>query len=202
MVAGSVLRLAMVRATIALVTALAPACAGVAAAVPISSLAHGGSAMAPEIRSADASDPGDEARAEYLLDIHDRYVAILDGYLELRRLIAPAVAQVGLSGPRLVDIAAVIVREHVARERDRAIREMQNEADAEAVEVSLDGDITVDEVAESNEFLRAIIADATGDIEAILSASDGGRPVTEGLRAVGSFLDSMQAYDEVLQEAG
>ncbi len=200
MEADSVLRPVMIRAAIAFVAALV--WAAPSAAVPISSLAHGGSAMAPEIRSADASDLGDEARAEYLLDIHDRYVAILDGYLELRSLIAPAVAQVGLSGSRLVDVAAVIVREHVARERDRATREMQNEADAEAVEVSLDGDITVDEVAESNEFLRAIIVDATGDLEAILSASDGGRPVTEGLRAVGAFLDTMQAYDEALQEAG
>lgn len=199
--AGSVLRLATIRAAMVVFVAAAPIWTHTAAGVPLASLAHGGAIMVPEPGSAEAADPGEEARGEYLLDIHDRYVAILDGYLELRNLIAPAVAQAGLSGPRLVDVAAVLVRGHLAQERDRKAREMQEEAGAESVEVSWDGDVTAEDLAESNEFLRAFAVDATGYLEAVLAAADGKRPVTEGLRAVGSFLDSMQAYDEALQGA-
>ncbi len=196
------LRLAMISTFMGLVAAVAPIWVSMAAAVPLVSLAHGGSIMAPAPGSAGASDPGGDARGEYLLDIHDRYVAILDGYLELKNLIAPAVSQAGLSGPRLVDVAAVIVRKHVARKHDRALQEMRKEADADSVEVSWDGDLTVEEVAESNELLKAFIVDATGYLDAVLAASDGRRPVAEGLSAVGSFLDAMQAYDEALQDAG
>lgn len=199
--AGSVLRLVTIRAAMALFVAAAPIWTYTSAAVPLASLAHGGSILSPEPDSAEASDPDDEARGEYLLDIHDRYVAILDGYLELKNLIAPAVAQAGLSGPRLVDVAAILVRGHLAQERDRKAREMQKAADTESVEVSWDGDVTAEDLAESNEFLRAFVVDATGYLEAVLAAADGRRPVTEGMRAVGSFLDSMQAYDEALQDA-
>lgn len=199
--AGTVLRIATIRSAMAFFVAVAPIWTHTSAAVPLASLTLGGSIMSPVPESSALSDPSDEARAEYLLDIHDRYVAILDGYLELKNLIAPAVAQVGLSAPRLVDVAAVLVREHLARERDRALREMEKVADAEAVEVSWDGHVTAEDVAESNEFLRVFVVDATGYLEAVLAAADGKKPVPEGLRAVGSFLDSMMAYDEALQDA-
>jgi hypothetical protein len=183
--------------------AIAPGFVGSAVAVPLASFAHGASGIAPRSGNSEASDPGDEARAEFLLDIHDRYVAILEGYLELRNLIAPAVAQAGLSGPRLVDVAATMVREHVAKERERARQESQEELEAATVEVSsAEEDVTIEDVEESNEFLRSFIEDATGYLEAVLSASDGRRPVAEGVRAVGSFLDVMQSYDEALQGEG
>ncbi|MNU64583.1 hypothetical protein D3C71_538650 [compost metagenome] len=199
--AGSLLRLATIRAAMAFFVAAAPIWTHTSAAVPLASLALGGSIMSPGQESPASSDPGDEARAEYLLDIHDRYVAILDGYQELKSLMAPAVAQAGLSGPRLVDVAAVLVREHLARERDRALREMQKAAHAEVIEASWDGDVTAEDLAESNEFLSVFVVDATGYLEAVLAAADGKTPVPDGLRAVGSFLDSMMAYDEALQDA-
>jgi hypothetical protein len=182
--------------------AIAPGFVGSAGAVPLASIARGATEIAPRSGN-EASGSGDEARAEFLLDIHDRYVAILEGYLELRSLIAPAVAQAGLSGPRLVDVAATLIRAHVAKERERARQESQDELDAATVEVSSDvEDVTIEDVEESNEFLRSFIEDATGYLEAVLSASDGRRPVAEGVRAVGSFLDVMQTYDEALQGEG
>jgi hypothetical protein len=196
---------ALIGASVCLSLAIAPGWVGSAAAVPLASLAslaQGGSGVVPPPTSADASDPGDEARAEQLVDIHDRYVAVLDGYLELRNLIAPVVAGAGLSGPKLVDAAASIIREHVDRERKRAHQELQEELGAAAVEVSWDGEVTAADVAESNEFLRTFIEEATGYLEAVLASADGGRPVAEGLRAVGSFLDAMQAFDEALQDEG
>jgi hypothetical protein len=196
------LRHALIGASVCLALAIAPGLVGSAAAVPLASLAQCGSGVAPPPTSADASDPGDEARAEQLLDIHDRYVAVLDGYLELRNLIAPVVAGAGLSGPRLVDTAASIIREHVDRERKRALRELQEELGAATVEVSWDGEVTAADVAESNQFLRTFIEEATGYLEAVLASADGGRPVADGLRAVGSFLDAMQAFDEALQDEG
>lgn len=199
--AGSLLLLVTIRAAMALFVAAAPIWTHTSAAVPLASLTLGGSIISPEPESPAFSDPRDEIRGEYLLDINDRYVAILDGYLELKNLMAHAVAQAGLSGPRLVDVAAVLVREHLARERDRARREMQKAADAEVVEASLDVDVTPEDLEESNELLRLFVVDATGCLETVLAAADRKRPVPEGLRAVGSFLDSMKAYDEALQGA-
>jgi hypothetical protein len=196
------LRHALIGASVCLSLVIVPGWVGSAAAVPLASLAQGGSGVARPPTSADASDPGDEARAEQLVDIHDRYVAVLDGYLELRNLIAPVVAGAGLSGPKLVDAAASIIREHVDRERKRALRELPEELDAATVEVSWNEDVTAADVAESNQFLRSFIEDATGYLEAVLASADGGRPVAEGLRAVGSFLDAMQAFDEALQDQG
>lgn len=176
--------------------------AGGATASPLSGLSR----LAPDVRIEDpAPVSGDDAMIDHLSDLHDRYVVILGGYVDLKNAMAAASAT-AMPPVTLVSTMAKLILKHMETQREAMKAFDEDSADDDASDVAETLEISAGSSWEGSageltvlvSLLKTVTEGSTEDLTIILRSAAGTETNARGVVAISSFMETMQAYDEAV----